>query len=158
LTDKKGDGIEPSPFFFGAAMAQQHPRPTVDVIIELPGGIVLVRRRYPPPGWAIPGGMIDAGESAETAARREMREETTLDVELTDLLGVYSDPARDPRGPTISTVYIGRASGTPRAADDAAEAGVFGEQQLPAPLAFDHARILADYFRYRRTGERPRPA
>src|SRR5436189_262549 len=79
------------------------------------------------------------------------------DVELTELLGVYSDPTRDPRGPTISTVYIGRTHGTPRAADDAAEAGVFAEHQLPAPLAFDHARILADYFRYRRTGERPRP-
>ena len=139
-------------------MAQNPPRPTVDVIIELEEGIVLIRRRYPPPGWAIPGGMIDAGESAEAAARREMREETTLDVELTELLGVYSDPTRDPRGPTISTVYIGRTHGTPRAADDAAEAGVFAEHQLPAPLAFDHARILADYFRYRRTGERPRPA
>jgi len=139
-------------------MPRGQPRPTVDVIIELDERIVLVRRRYPPPGWAIPGGFVDEGERAEDAARREMREETSLDVELTELLGVYSDPARDPRGHTISAVYVGRARGTPRAADDAAEIGLFDEPRLPAPLAFDHARILADYFRWRRTGERPKPA
>jgi ADP-ribose pyrophosphatase YjhB (NUDIX family) len=87
-----------------------------------------------------------------------MREETALDVELVDLLGVYSDPARDPRGPTISAVYVGRARGTPRAGDDALDAGVFGEADLPGPLVFDHARILDDYFGFRRTGKRPRPA
>src|SRR6185369_16878403 len=101
---------------------------------------------------------VDAGERVEEAARREMREETSLEVQLIDLLGVYSDPARDPRGSTISTVFIGRAIGSPKADDDAADAGIFDEQHLPAPLAFDHARILADYFRYRRTGERPRLA
>jgi len=130
------------------------PRATVDVIIEVEGGIVLIRRRHPPAGWAIPGGFIDTGERAEDAARREMREETSLDVELIELLGVYSDPRRDPRGHTISSVYIGRARGTPRAADDAAEAGVFTESTLPQPLAFDHGAILADYFRFRRTGAR----
>src|SRR5206468_12669243 len=135
-----------------------HPLPTVDVVIEIGDRIVLIRRRNPPHGWALPGGFIDAGERVGNAARREAREETALEVELTDVLGVYSDPTRDPRGPTISTVFIGRTHGTPRAADDAAEAGVFAVHQLPAPLAFDHARILADYFRYRRTGERPRPA
>jgi 8-oxo-dGTP diphosphatase len=135
------------------------PSPTVDVIIEIAGaGIVLIERRFPPPGWAIPGGFIDVGETAETAAVREAREETGLDVTLTDLLGVYSDPVRDPRRHTIGTVYIGRAVGTPRASDDAADARVFTEATLPRPLAFDHARILADYFRYRRTGERPPPA
>ena len=139
-------------------MKREHPLPTVDVIIEVAGGIVLIRRRHPPDGWAIPGGFVDAGECVEDAARREMREETSLDVELLELFGVYSDPDRDPRGPTISTVFIGRAAGTPIADDDAAEVGVFDEQRLPAVLAFDHARILADYFRYRRTGERPRPA
>jgi 8-oxo-dGTP diphosphatase len=87
-----------------------------------------------------------------------MREETGLEVELLDLLGVYSDPARDARGHTISTVYVGRATGTPRAADDAADVGVFGEGRLPAPLVFDHAVILEDYFRFRLTGARPRPA
>jgi ADP-ribose pyrophosphatase YjhB (NUDIX family) len=139
-------------------MPPQGPRATVDVVIELAGGIVLIRRRNPPPGWALPGGFVDAGERAEDAARREMREETSLEVELVALLGVYSDPRRDPRGPTISTVYVGRSDGTPRAADDAADLGVFTEDTLPAPLAFDHAQILADYFRFRRTGERPRPA
>jgi ADP-ribose pyrophosphatase YjhB (NUDIX family) len=154
----KGDGNLPSPFFVSGTMERCGPRATVDVIVEVDGGIVLIRRRNPPHGWAIPGGFIDAGERAEDAARREMREETTLDVELVDLLGVYSDPGRDARGPTISTVYVGRARGRPQAADDAAGAGVFGELDLPAPLVFDHARILADYFRLRRTGERPRPA
>src|SRR5690242_3347863 len=132
------------------------PSPTVDVIIEIGDtGIVLIERRFPPPGWAIPGGFIDVGERAETAAVREAREETGLDVTLTDLLGVYSDPARDARRHTISTVYVGRATGTPRARDDAADARVFSESTLPQPLAFDHAHILADYFHFRRTGERP---
>ena len=139
-------------------MQAPSPRPTVDVLIELPDGFVLIRRRNPPHGWAIPGGFVDVGERAEDAARREMREETGLEVELVELLGVYSDPARDPRGHTISAVYVGRAAGRPRAADDAAEVGVFREDTLPSPLVFDHARIVADYFRFRRTGERPRPA
>jgi ADP-ribose pyrophosphatase YjhB (NUDIX family) len=139
-------------------MPHEGPRATVDVIVEVAGGIVLIRRRNPPPGWAIPGGFVDSGERAEDAARRELREETSLDVELLDLLGVYSDPARDPRGHTLSAVYVGRARGVPRAADDALEAGVFDEAHLPAPLAFDHGHILEDYFRFRRTGERPRPA
>jgi ADP-ribose pyrophosphatase YjhB (NUDIX family) len=134
------------------------PRATVDVIIEVDAGIVLIRRRHPPAGWAIPGGFIDAGEPAEEAARREMREETSLDVELVALLGVYSDPRRDPRGHTISAVYVGRAHGRPRAADDAADVGVFTEASLPQPLAFDHARILTDYFHYRRTGLLPKPS
>jgi len=147
----------PSPFLFHR-MPHEGPRATVDVIIEIDGGIVLIRRRHPPLGWAIPGGFVDRGERAEDAARREMREETSLDVELVELLGVYSDPARDPRGPTLSAVYVGRARGTPRAGDDALEAAVFGEADLPAPLVFDHTRIVDDYFRFRRTGERPRPA
>jgi len=132
-----------------------HPAPTVDVVIEVGDRIVLIRRRNPPPGWALPGGFVDLGERVGDAARREAREETGLVVELTDLLGVYSDPRRDPRGQTVSTVFVGRATGTPQAGDDAAGVGLFGEHDLPAPLAFDHARILADYFRYRRTGARP---
>jgi 8-oxo-dGTP diphosphatase len=139
-------------------MSSPFPRPTVDVIIEVAGGLVLIRRRNPPHGWALPGGFVDYGELVEDAARREMREETGLEVELIALLGVYSDPARDARGHTVSTVYVGRANGTPQAADDAAESGVFDEHGLPAPLVFDHERILADYFHFRRTGERPRPA
>ena len=98
------------------------PVPTVDVIIEVEGKIVLVRRKHPPEGWAIPGGFIDPGERAEEAAVREAREETGLSVTLTALLGVYSDPARDARRHTISTVYIGAAEGTPSGGDDASEA------------------------------------
>ena len=132
-----------------------HPLPTVDVVIEIGERIVLIRRRNPPHGWALAGGFIDAGERVGDAARREAREETALEVELTDVLGVYSDPTRDPRGPTISTVFIGRATGVPQAGDDAAGVALFGADDLPAPLAFDHAQILADYFRFRRTGVRP---
>jgi 8-oxo-dGTP diphosphatase len=130
------------------------PRPetpalTVDVVIELQGGgIVLIERRYPPPGWALPGGFVDVGETVEAAAVREAREETGLDVELVELLGVYSDPARDPRGHTASVVYVGRAAGTPQAADDARNVAVF-DPATPPPLAFDHDRILADYRRRR---------
>lgn len=131
------------------------PIPTVDVIIEVGRKIVLVRRKNPPAGWAIPGGFIDRGERAEDAAVREAREETGLPVTLTTLFGVYSDPARDPRQHTISTVYLATAKGTPAGGDDAAEARLFGEQDLPAPLAFDHANILADYFRFKKTGKRP---
>jgi 8-oxo-dGTP diphosphatase len=121
------------------------------------GGIVLVRRKHPPPGWALPGGFVEAGESAAAAARRELQEETGLRVELVELFHVYADPARDPRGPTLSAVFIGRAAGAPVGADDAAEARVFPLDALPAPLAFDHALILADYRRYRREGRRPPP-
>jgi len=133
----------------------RNPLPTADVLIEVGGRVVLVRRKYPPPGWAIPGGFVEAGETVETAAVREALEETGLRVTLTALLGVYSDPARDPRHHTISIVYIGRAEGAPQGGDDAAEARLFGEGDLPSPLAFDHAKILSDYFRYKKSGEKP---
>lgn len=134
------------------------PLPTVDIIAEMPdGGIVLVRRKHPPPGWALPGGFVEAGESAAAAARREFQEETGLAVDLLELFHVYSDPSRDPRGPTLGVVFIGRASGTPVGADDAADARIFPPTALPAPLAFDHAVILADYRRYRSEGRRPPP-
>jgi 8-oxo-dGTP diphosphatase len=132
-----------------------------DIIIELvdrPGRpIVLIERRNPPPGWAIPGGFVDVGESIEHAARREAQEETALDVTLTALLGVYSDPKRDARGHTASAVYVASAQGAPRAQDDAAAVGVFSPERLPANLAFDHDRILADYLAYRQTGKLPAP-
>ncbi len=135
----------------------RNPIPTVDIIIELEsGGIILIRRKNPPPGWALPGGFVDYGESLETAAVREALEETTLQVQLVELFHVYSDPNRDPRQHTLSTVFIATASGTPRGEEDAAEARIFSEQDLPAQLAFDHSQILRDYFRYKRTGERLR--
>jgi len=133
----------------------RNPLPTADVIIEVGDRIVLVRRRHPPEGWAIPGGFVEAGETVESAAVREALEETGLPVRLTALLGVYSDPARDPRFHTVSTVYVGRAEGSPEGGDDAAEARLFSEHDLPSPIAFDHAKILTDYFRYKKTGKRP---
>ena len=137
--------------------AQRNPYPAADILIELPGGgIVLIERKNVPHGWAIPGGYIDAGESAEDAAVREAKEETCLDVRLVEQFQTYSDPKRDPRHHTMATVFIARAEGEPQGADDAARAIVVHEGSLPSPLAFDHARILADYFHYRRTGQRPR--
>ena len=133
---------------------QRNPVPTVDTIITLPGGIVLIKRRFPPPGWALPGGFVEYGETVEAAAVREAREETGLHVRLTELFGVYSDPQRDPRRHTIAIVFLAEATGTPVGGDDAAEAGIFSAAALPAPLAFDHDRILRDYFEYKRTGRR----
>jgi 8-oxo-dGTP diphosphatase len=127
---------------------------TVDVIIEIPGGVVLIERKHPPTGWALPGGFVDPGESLAGAARREAKEETSLDVTLTEQFFAYSDPSRDPRGATVSVVFLGTAQGTPRAADDAKNVRVFSPESLPE-LAFDHRTILDDYRRYRQTGTRP---
>jgi len=129
---------------------RQQPRLTVDVIVEVgKDRLVLIRRKNPPPGWALPGGFVDAGETVEQAAVRETLEETSLRVELVRQFHVYSDPSRDPRGHTVSVVFIGRAQGEPRAADDAAEARTFPVDALPQELAFDHGRILADYLNRR---------
>jgi len=125
----------------------RNPFPTVDLIIELEGrGIVLIQRKNPPYGWALPGGFVDYGESLEAAAVREAKEETSLDVTLVRQFHTYSDPARDIRQHNISTVFLAKAGGVPRAADDAEEVGIFTKETLPAELVFDHGRILEDYF------------
>lgn len=129
----------------------RNPFPTVDIIIELENRIILIKRKNPPFGWALPGGFVDYGESLEQAAIREAREETSLDIRNLRLLGCYSDPARDSRFHTISTVFIASASGIPQAADDAAELTLADPGNLPSPLCFDHARILDDYRKQRHT-------
>ena len=133
-----------------SASSHRNPVPTVDIIIELEDrGIVLIKRKNPPHGWAIPGGFVDYGETLEQAAAREAKEETSLDVELVRQFHSYSDPSRDTRFHTITTVFIARAKGKPIARDDAADIGVFKRDELPEPLAFDHAAILEDYFQDR---------
>ena len=128
-----------------------------DVIIELtdfPGRpIVLIERANPPYGWAIPGGFVDLGEIVEQAGVREAQEEVGLDVRLIALLRIYSDPARDSRGHTVTAVYLAEAAGTPVAADDAKNCRLFRLNELPETLAFDHAQVLADYKKYRETGQ-----
>jgi ADP-ribose pyrophosphatase YjhB (NUDIX family) len=122
-----------------------NPVPTVDVIIEYEGGIVLVLRKDPPPGWALPGGFVDYGETVEEAARREAREETNLDLSGLTLFSVYSDPGRDPRMHTITTVFVATGTGRLKEGDDAARVHVFAPDRLPEDMAFDHGRIIADY-------------
>jgi ADP-ribose pyrophosphatase YjhB (NUDIX family) len=131
----------------------KNPFPTVDIIIEVGGGIVLIRRRNEPLGWAIPGGFVDYGESLEQAAVREARQETGLSVHLVRQFHTYSDPKRDPRFHAISTVYISKAQGVPQARDDAQDVGIFGQDNLPQDIVFDHRKILEDYFKDR-LGER----
>jgi len=141
-----------------SAPPPRNPYLTVDVVIEVPGGIVMIERAREPIGWALPGGFVDYGEDPADAARREVMEETGLEVELTELLGTYGAPDRDPRQHNVSIVYVGRASGVPVGGDDAATASVVSLDALPSPLCFDHARILADYQWLKQTGERPVPA
>ena len=141
-------------------MSKNHrnPVPTVDIIIEVgEAGVVLIERKNTPHGWALPGGFVDYGENLEAAAVREAKEETSLEVHLVEQFYTYSDPSRDPRQHTISTVYIATARGVPRGADDAKVAKIFTEGELPSLIVFDHLRILSDYFAYKATGRRPTP-
>ncbi len=135
----------------------RNPLLTVDIIIEIGGKIVLIERKNPPHGWALPGGFVDYGERIESAAVREAAEETSLTVNLTEQFYTYSDPHRDPRHHTVSTVFIATAQGEPRGADDAKTAQLFGEVDLPSTIVFDHRQILRDYFTFKKTGRRPRP-
>jgi 8-oxo-dGTP diphosphatase len=138
----------------------KNPTPTVDMLIELdgkPGTLVFIERANEPRGFALPGGFVDEGEWVADAAVREAKEETGLDVELVELFHVYSDPSRDARKHTVSTVFIGRARGEPTGGDDAARCIVCVPEELPDKLVFDHALIVSDYVTYKRTGKRPPP-
>ena len=136
----------------------RNPTPTTDAIIsDGSGRVVLIKRKNPPHGWALPGGFIDEGEEAGAACIREAKEETCLEVELVQQLFTYSNPKRDPRQHTMSVVYACKvpAGAQPVGADDAAEARWFSEESMPwGELAFDHGEILRDYFRWVRTGAR----
>jgi 8-oxo-dGTP diphosphatase len=132
----------------------KNPIPTVDIIIEIVDKdlynlskkkIVLIRRKNPPYGWALPGGFVDYGESLENAALREAKEETSLDVEIVRQFHTYSEPIRDPRQHTMSTVYIAKAYGKPVGMDDAEEAKIFDIDNIPVDMAFDHGKIIQDY-------------
>ena len=128
----------------------RNPIPTVDIIIEMPGGIVLVERKNPPYGWALPGGFVEYGESLEDAAMREALEETGVAVRLKGQMHTYSNPGRDPRHHTITTVFIGHGEGTLQAGDDARKAVIFAKNEMPT-LVFDHSEILNDYFNNNRS-------
>jgi 8-oxo-dGTP diphosphatase len=125
----------------------RNPLLTVDIIIEVPEArIILIERKNPPLGWALPGGFVDYGESLEAAAYREAREETGLELEALQQFRAYSDPARDPRHHTVTVVFTAHGRGKAHAADDAKNLGMFPAKQLPEPIAFDHCKILLDYF------------
>ena len=132
------------------------PYVTADIIIRYQGGIVLIERKNEPAGWALPGGFVEIGESVEEAAVREAREETSLDVALVEQFYTYSKPERDPRFHTVTVVFIGIGAGTLKGRDDARRAEVFGPNNLPEQIAFDHRKIINDYYRYLATGVRPR--
>ncbi len=139
---------KPCPHCGGAIVTYRNPAPTVDIVIYAPDrGVALIDRSNPPLGWALPGGFVDYGEAAERAAVREAKEETNLDVRLTGVLGVYSDPGRDPRMHTLSVVYTAVAIDPDclQAGDDAGAARFFPLGQWPEALAFDHRRILGDF-------------
>jgi 8-oxo-dGTP diphosphatase len=131
------------------------PRLTVDAVVhDTRGGVLLIERLNPPPGWALPGGFVDPGETLETAVARELREEAGLEATRIEQFHTYSDPHRDPRHHTVSTIFLVDAAGAPRAGDDAGRAAFFPYDRLP-PLAFDHRDILADVARFRANGRRP---
>jgi ADP-ribose pyrophosphatase YjhB (NUDIX family) len=148
---KKGERPLLCPKCGEVVLKYKNPYPTVDIIIRLldypdEDNIVLIKRLNPPYGWALPGGFVEYKESVETTAVREALEETGLKIKLTGLFGVYSDPDRDPRYHTISTIFSAEANGSPKAGDDAGEVQVFTKDNIPEQLAFDHKKIIDDYF------------
>jgi len=126
----------------------RNPLVTVDIVIEIDNGIVLIKRANPPYGWALPGGFVEYGETLELSAVREAKEETSLDIKLKEQFHSYSEPDRDPRHHTVTTVFIAKGIGTPKPADDAKKLGIFSKRSLPEPIVFDHKKIIDDYFRY----------
>ena len=139
-----------------AKKTYRNPVPTVDIIIEAKDqsgrpGIVLIKRRNPPEGWALPGGFVDYGESVENAAFREAEEETSMVVKNLEQFHVYSDPSRDPRGHTVTVVFTGDGEGELKAKDDARNAKIFTKGNLPDKIPFDHRKILEDYFEKNKT-------
>ncbi len=134
-------------------MLDRRPGLAVDCIILLDGKVLLIHRRNPPHGWALPGGFVDYGETVEDAVRREMKEETGLVLADLRQFRVYSDPARDPRGHVVSVVFAARGLGEPKAGDDADRYRVIDLQAMPeADLVFDHAQILRDFRESRTAG------
>ncbi|WP_038051670.1 NUDIX hydrolase [Thioalkalivibrio sp. ALJ1] len=145
MTSPEGSGGPPVTPLLAVDLVIHHP--------AHPGQVLVIERRNPPHGWALPGGFVDVGETTEHAAVREAYEETGLEVELGALLGVYSDPERDPRGHTVSAVYVAKGRGQAQAADDAVDCAWLAPDDPGQSLAFDHRRILDDYLRWRLTGE-----
>ena len=129
----------------------RNPLLTVDAIIETRSGIILIERKNPPYGWALPGGFVDYGETLEAAVIREAKEETSLDIEITEQFHAYSDPSRDPRNHTVSVVFITKSNENqrPKAMDDAKSLRIFSVSEIPENLAFDHGKIISDYLKYK---------
>jgi len=134
----------PCPHCGGTIETFKNPYPTVDILFHHPGEVLLIRRKNEPFGWALPGGFVDYGESAEQAAEREALEETGLKAQHLRQFRVYSQPGRDPRFHTLSVIFLAQPEGEIRAGDDAAEARWFAASALPKDMAFDHAQIIAD--------------
>jgi len=129
----------------------RNPLLTVDAIIETGPGIILIERKNPPYGWALPGGFVDYGETLEAAVVREAKEETSLDIEIAEQFHAYSDPSRDPRKHTVSVVFIAKSDKNqpPVAMDDAKSVKIFPLSEIPENLAFDHGKIVSDYLKYK---------
>ena len=118
---------------------------TVDAVVETPNGIVLIKRKNPPFGWALPGGFVEVGETVENAVIRELFEETNLAISDPKLIGVYSDPKRDPRFHTATVAFSAKSIQIPKAGDDAKEVRIFPKDNLPANIVFDHPTIISDF-------------